>query len=244
MITDCMNIQFMFIRNHTKMSKVFCIGESKTGTSSFGVAMRRCFGINHLRGSWISANELCSDELMLGSEESKVYLKVFDFIKKGDSFDDQPFGHGEFYKILHEKYPNAKFVLTVRDGETWYRSMFNQLSLRIGPRRPNDVEGKFTPYYNCQRNGYVALGKHIKITYGENIFNKEEAIKIFENRNREIIEFFNQFERKLLVLDIEAATAEENMGFLSEFLSHKSKCERYPLANKTPTSHSPKKGRK
>eukprot|EP01084_Bolivina_argentea_P093148 167553_1 len=36
---------------------------------------------------------------------------------------DWPAAH--YYKYLHDYYPNAKFILTVRDSEKWYNSMMN-----------------------------------------------------------------------------------------------------------------------
>lgn len=79
--------------------KIFCIGLSKTGTNSLCEALRLLgFDIIHYPGP--------------------------DFLDKIDDVDgvaDLP--ACRFYKDLHIKYPDAKFILTSRDESSWLKSI-------------------------------------------------------------------------------------------------------------------------
>ncbi|MDZ4735818.1 MAG: sulfotransferase [Rhodospirillaceae bacterium] len=93
-------------------TKVFCIGFHKTGTSSLAQALRRlayrvCFNLQ-----WNNP-DLIRD----------VERVCFDLTKKYDAFEDNPWPL--LYQQLDEWYPEAKFILTRRDTESWYRSASN-----------------------------------------------------------------------------------------------------------------------
>lgn len=92
--------------------KVFCVGLGKTGTSTFAECMSR-LGFLHRTGpgpygllQWRAGN---SDALL-------------DLAERYDSLDDYPWPF--LYRELAERFPDARFVLTVRrDTDTWLRSL-------------------------------------------------------------------------------------------------------------------------
>lgn len=91
--------------------KVFCLGVSKTGTTSFGVCMSQ-LGYRHLAGFLPEVADLY---LNGDFDELDRLVDIY------DSFDDWPWP--ALYRRYAVKYPQAKFVLTRRtDPETWLRS--------------------------------------------------------------------------------------------------------------------------
>ena len=104
-----------FIRLFKKKSdhKVFCVGGWKTGTNSIYQALNI---LGYRTG-----------KLLNGSKKPKIGW--IEFIKKSkyDAFTDNPIGF--FYKELDEFYPTSKFILTVRDPDSYFRSYFNYLGI-------------------------------------------------------------------------------------------------------------------
>lgn len=97
--------------------KVFVVGLNKTGTTSmeayFGKLSWRC-------GPQREFEEL-RDEFFLGKWD-----RVFELIDEYDAFQDTPFstGGGPFVAELRDRYPDSKFILTVRDSaEQWFESL-------------------------------------------------------------------------------------------------------------------------
>lgn len=101
-------------------AKVFCVGVSKTGTTSFGECMRM-LGYRHLGGFNPSV-------AMLYIKNDIVALDRL--VDAHDSFDDWPWP-GLFPRYAR-KYPDAKFVLTLRKSpETWLRSYKNHCETHL-----------------------------------------------------------------------------------------------------------------
>lgn len=101
--------------------KVFCLGLSKTGTSTFGECMR-AMGLRHRTGP-IDYGVVLHHAGRLDD--------LWEIAERHDSFDDLPWPL--LYRELAERFPQARFVLTVRkDTETWYRSWCRHRD-RVGP---------------------------------------------------------------------------------------------------------------
>jgi hypothetical protein len=96
-------------------SKVFVIGLSKTGTTSFGNALE-VLGYKKLGWKDIRSRHLVhcyvNDDLGPVIEQTKYY----------DAFEDLPWAR--LYRQMSELYPDSKFILSLRkDDETWSNSM-------------------------------------------------------------------------------------------------------------------------
>lgn len=107
------NVVNIILRKKQK-TKVFCIGDFKTGTTSLFYALK-----------------------ILGFRTSRLFKRQY-FIKNTeeayankmrkysyDAFVDFPMGYYELYKILDKVFPGSKFILTVRDEESFRKSYFN-----------------------------------------------------------------------------------------------------------------------
>jgi len=190
--------------------KIFCIGSSKTGTSSTGAALKD-LGLNHLGGSWTTANQLMP--MILSGDLDPL----FSILDKHDSYDDVPFSHGSLYKTLYKRYPKAKFILTIRESNLWYESMIKQLN-RYNARW--NLSYNASLYQKCMSNNWSGLYEHLRLMYGEDAFmnNKNEMIAIFEKRNDDIRNFFEDKPDHLLELNIRRENNIKNGRMLAKFI--------------------------
>lgn len=100
--------------------KVFIIGFQKTGTTSLEHAMQylgyRVYGGDKNLIKFDNSNDL------------KTYIKKT--LEHWDAAQDMPWPL--FYKELYEIYPDAKYILTIRDTDKWIRSVVTYFaSIRI-----------------------------------------------------------------------------------------------------------------
>jgi Sulfotransferase domain len=112
--------------------KVFGIGAARTGTSSLGRALV-LLGFRHT--SW--------DPVLWDCFERGDYEPIFAVADRFDSFEDGPWNGPDFYRALDRRYPRSKFVLTVRDTESWSASHERHFST-AGSRRIDEryrIEG-------------------------------------------------------------------------------------------------------
>ena len=92
------------------MEKIFGIGLSKTGTTSLSGALNI---LGYKTNDYPSL--LYFPHFLLGIKEKHL--------KNYDAFTDLPVV--PFYKKLDHQYPGSKFILTVRDKESWLQSCQN-----------------------------------------------------------------------------------------------------------------------
>lgn len=103
-----------------KAQKVFCIGLSKTATTSFGVATRR---LGYKTSSWHKR----AGTFVVNWHEGRFTEEMQAVVAANDAFEDLPWPL--LFKILDKHEPNAKFVLTLRKSpEVWLASMQKHVS--------------------------------------------------------------------------------------------------------------------
>lgn len=95
--------------------KVFVIGFSKTGTTSFGDALAQ---IGYKRLGWKDIRS----RHMVHSYVNGEYEPLIEQTRFYDAFEDLPWPH--LYREMAEMYPDSKFILSLRkDDATWLKSM-------------------------------------------------------------------------------------------------------------------------
>jgi MoaA/NifB/PqqE/SkfB family radical SAM enzyme len=99
-----------------RYKKVFGIGMGRTGTKSLNSALN-ILGIKSLH----DPNKV--PELL--NYEKKNNLKILSTLKEFQGFTDHPFN--KIYKEVDKVYPNSKFILTVRNLESWLISKKNHI---------------------------------------------------------------------------------------------------------------------
>jgi DNA-directed RNA polymerase subunit RPC12/RpoP len=106
-------------KNETISERVFCVGMNKTGTST----IKHCF--EALRFTPIASPKTYStaDKLKIKLFYShKNYAPILELAEQYKSFEDRPWNMWAMYRHLDEHFPDAKFILTERDPESWWRS--------------------------------------------------------------------------------------------------------------------------
>jgi 3'(2'), 5'-bisphosphate nucleotidase len=120
---------------HTRTSKIFGIGLSKTGTTSLARALEI---LGYKTRDYIGVISYTAGDL------SSIDLREID---TNDAFTDTPIP--SFYKQLDEKYPNSKFILTTRNMDDWLRSCKKQFTKRMVERQNQAICQLHTDLYDC-----------------------------------------------------------------------------------------------
>ena len=175
--------------------KVFCLGISKTGTKSWHIAMGNLgYKSIHNGGRPIDMDMLNSYDAF--SDSNTCWFK---------------------YDVLYEDIPNSKFVLSVRDKETWI--------------------GKILTWYNPKfKQSYIKW--HRDGIYDLRMDTTEELSEFFDTYVNDIIEYFKDKQDRFIIHDVFSGDGYKK---LCEFLEIESCCnnvwwmnEKYPhLINET-----------
>lgn len=113
-------IRWVRSRPDPSRPKVLCVGNLKTGTSSFGMAMRR------LEYSHYGYDEdMACEWLPQGRVDA-----CLEFAARFDSFDDRPWSDPRMVTAFADRFPGSLYVLLERDADSWtgsYRAHFRKL---------------------------------------------------------------------------------------------------------------------
>jgi len=147
-----------------KTPKVFGIGFHKTGTTSLGQALG-------LLGYRVCGDVATADPLI--GERALGFARQL--TERFDAFQDNPWPI--IYRELDGWYPDAKFVLTVRDTESWLASVVKFFGERDSPMR-----------------AWI---------YGVGVPRGNEAVyrARYERHTREVQDYFRDRPGRLLIMD-------------------------------------------
>lgn len=174
-------------------SFVVGVGFQKTGTSS----LREALKILGYKVKDTSSKALIP--ILKGN-----YSKIHRMIKNYDAVEDTPWYM--IYKELDELIPNSKFILTIRDKETWYQSVKNHIgSLRSAHHEWIYGKGKGLPKDH-----------------------KQNTIAVYQKHNQEVIEYFKNRPDDLLIIDF---TKGDNWEKLCFFLNEDVPNKAFPHYN-------------
>lgn len=154
----------------SKKTKVFGIGLSKTATTSLSAALEMLdYRTKHF------------PIRMIKYESGELDIKPR-YAKKYDAMTDIPIAR--FYQKLYHHFPDAKFILTLRDMDGWLDSC----------RR------HFWPGQILKGNNWI--NKLHKEVYNAIDFDKSEYKKAYRTHKNEVFDFFEDKKDQLLVIDI------------------------------------------
>lgn len=178
------------------MSKYFCIGTHKTGTTSINHAFKYIFKWN------VCAENIGYDILRQSVNDDSLNYELIKQVASNPEwnfYQDSPFNHNNVYKYLYQLDPSSKFILTYRNSEEWFKSLvrWNQDSTNV-----RDFGKWFhATEYN---NGDERIVPH-----------KVQYIKTYEKRIADIKEFFADKPNSLLILDV---NSKDKWSPLCEFI--------------------------
>ena len=171
--------------------KVFAIGLSRTGTKSLAVALN-ALGI---RTKWYPNDIQTYRELVLGNYRLSI-------LERYQALTDTPVV--PFYPQFDRIYAGSKFVLTVREKQSWLDSCARHWqSSKVPPDNP--------PFWQRFAN-FVDL-----CVYGCNAFNADRFSYVYDRHVKNVLEYFHDRPEDLLVIDICAGEGYEK---LCPFLGH------------------------
>lgn len=174
-------------------SKVFCIGFHKTGTTSLGAALR-VLGYKVTGPKGIQDPDIARNAVEIACKH----------VNKYDAFQDNPWPI--IYKDLDARYPGSKFILTLRNPESWIASQVKHFGRKNTEMRRWIYGGAACPEGN------------------EAVY-----VKRFEDHNKEVLAYFKDRPGDLLVIDLAKGDGWEK---LCPFLNRPVPSEPFPHANK------------
>jgi len=174
------------------MNKVFGIGFHKTGTTTLESVLKEL------------GYKVCGVKLELAKHlESNNWDPIWKMVEEYDAFQDNPWPL--LYRKLYEKYPDGKFILTLRDQEKWLKSISNHFG-----DEPTDMRKWIYGVGSVKGNEEIFLNRYLE-------------------HNQSVKEFFKDKPGKLLVVSWEdGARWEEICSFLEKKVPNKP----FPHANK------------
>lgn len=146
-------------------TKVFCVGFPKTGTSSIGLALKK-LGYRVTGPNGVQDPNIESNALPMAYELATQY----------DAFQDDPWPM--VYKEMDAKYPDSKFILTVRDPESWITSQLRHFGVKESPMR------KWVYGSGCPQG------------------NEDVYLKRFDDHNKDVLDYFKNRSGDFLVMDL------------------------------------------
>ncbi|WP_179335364.1 sulfotransferase [Winogradskyella costae] len=208
----------MFLKN--KNDKVFCIGRNKTGTTSLEKVLKE-FGFKMGNQS--------EGEMLIAAYREHDWDKIVKFCKSAETFQDVPFSWPYTWLFLYKTYPNAKFILTIRNEEDWYRSITSFHSkLFAGGKRVPVKEDLINANYRYP--GFIwDANRAVWKTPEDDIYNKELFIANYRRHNEDILHFFKD-KPNFICLDV---SKKGSYKLLADFLQKEALHEEFPHLNKT-----------
>lgn len=178
--------------------KVVGIGLPKTGTTSLGYCLRR-FGFKHRTFDMDLASKVKRNQI----EE------VLKETEKHESFEDWPWFM--LYREFDHKFPNSKFILTLRrDTETYVKSLQGHHE-REGIRNKDFVK---PPWWDEVHEVEPSAWDY------------EKSARKYEKHNRDVLEYFgDRINKDLLVVCWEKG---DGWAELSRFLNKRVPDEPFP----------------
>jgi hypothetical protein len=181
-----------------KPTKVFGIGLPKTGTTSLGYCFRR-FGFKHRTFDMDLAVQVKRNQLEPVLQEAAKF----------ETFEDWPWF--AIYRELDQRFPDSKFILTVRKDTATYVASLKGHHERQGIR----TEGFVKPHWWDEVQGMEPAA-----------WDYEKSAQRYERHNGEVLEYFaDRVNKDLLVVCWEQG---DGWAELSRFLDKRQPDEPFP----------------
>ncbi|HSE33384.1 MAG TPA: sulfotransferase [Pyrinomonadaceae bacterium] len=181
-----------------KPGKVVGVGLPKTGTTTLGYCFRR-FGFKHRTFDMDLALQV----------KRNILAPVLKEAEKFEAFEDWPWF--EIYRELDQRFPNSKFILTLRKDTETYVASLKRHHEREGIRKPGFIK----PHFWDEVHGMQPAD-----------WDYEKSAQRYERHNREVLEYFgDRINTDLLVVCWEQG---DGWRELSRFLNKRKPDEPFP----------------
>jgi hypothetical protein len=184
-------------------SKVFGIGLPKTGTTTLGYCFKQ-FGFKHRSYDMDLAVQVKRNELENVLAEAEKY----------ETFEDWPWFL--IYREVDQRFPNSKFILTLRKDTETYVASLRRHHARQGIRKEDFAK----PHWWDDVFGFAP-----------DQWDYQKSVQRYERHNLEVLEYFRGRTNDLLVVCWENSDGWDN---LSKFLNKPCPDEPFPHLNISP----------
>lgn len=205
-------------------NKIFCIGFNKTGTTSVESVLHD-FGF--------SLGNQSVAETLLPDWYKQDYARLIRYCQTAQAFQDIPFSLPQTYHCLDEVFPDAKFILTIRDSEDqWFKSLlkFHTKWFSSDKNRAPTKEDMENSLY-CYKGYMLDI---MEMVYGYpkvELYDYKYYTGLYQRHNDDVTEYFRNRPGKLLTLNVSSPKAyQELAAFLNVSVSSEG---RFPWKNKT-----------
>lgn len=201
--------------------KIFCIGFNKTGTTSLEQVFRDL--------GWKVGKQKPA-ELQLENWSRRDFKPLLRYCSSAQFFQDIPFSLPFTYQALDVVFPGSKFILTVRDsGDQWFDSLqrFHCKMFGFG-ERPTEAELAGIKYHY---EGWLL--QYLTFVFGSaelGFYDRERYIRVYEQHNRAVQEYFRYRPDDLLVLNVSEPDAYPR---LMRFLGRPDEGGSFPWLNRS-----------
>lgn len=213
--------KYLMFKSKFQKEKVYCIGFGKTGTTTIEQVLK---DFNYRLGHQPTAEMLVYDYF------NRDFSKIIDYCHTADAFQDIPFNSNFLYVHLDQLFPNAKFILTVRDSaDQWYDSLvrFHSKKWANGKRAPNKEELLNAKY---RTSTFAYDTKNILFgTEDNDLYNKEKLIACYNRHNDSVRDYFRS---KTNFIEVNVSNNSDYKR-IAEFLGKKPMGDEFPWLNKT-----------
>lgn len=167
-----------YIRRPTLLERnppfIFGIGLSKTATTSLAAALEY---LGYPASHWNYPREL------LRYDNGKLRVNPNKLLVSFRAYADTPISRT--YRLLDKTFPGSKFILTVREEKSWFKSFSNWM----GSEGRNHCEPGLTEFLHND-------------LYGSSVPEKEINISSFQHFNKTAIQYFSSRPSDFLVMNI------------------------------------------
>ncbi|WP_375577902.1 sulfotransferase [Marivirga tractuosa] len=200
--------------------KYFCIGLNKTGTTS----LKRAFqDLGFKVGNQRKAERLLKDII------NRNYNTFLNYCDTAEVFQDVPFSFFDIYKVLFEKYPDAKFILTIRDSpEQWVNSITKFHAKKFSNNCVATAEELKRAEYVWPGWMWEAMKYNFDVSE-QDPYNRENLQERYIKYNREAKEFFSTSDH---FIELNLSQKESYQKF-TNFIGVDSPYLDFPWENKT-----------
>jgi hypothetical protein len=182
--------------------KIFCIGAGKTGTTSL---------FAFLEGLGIRMGSQAAGEALLEPWKDRNFKPIIELAHTAEGFQDFPFSAPFTFQALDAAFPDAKFILTIRDVESWYRSLTRFHTKLLGTRGlPTTADLRAFPYVY---RGWIldVLIAAYGVSEAEP-YAKPPLVAAFAAHNAAVTEYFRHRPGALLTVDLAEPDAAERIA--------------------------------
>lgn len=169
-------------------------------------------------------------ELLINAYTTGNWSEIISFCNSAEFFQDLPFSAPKTARVLLEKFPDAKYILTIRgSAEQWYSSITEFHKIKFGEN------GEIATKQDLMKAEYRYKGfawdanRALYDSPENEPYRKEDLVLAYENHIANVMKLFSG-KQNLLIIDISKPDAVEK---INAFLGIKSKIKTMPWLNKT-----------